>query len=341
MKRRVVVLQHGSHGSHKDMGCIARCLRALDSSLIIWEPRVNEGFKTDKGVVSCGASFAQEVMRLLDSFCHSSPSPSPSPPAAAHGDGDDKIIVQLSFVGHSMGGLIVREALPRLFAGVADKKDRLGVEWKLFCSIGTPHGGTCGMAAFIRSYLGRFIGRVFSTSYHDMFLQSSVLTKRLLSPAHLACLAAFERRVLVSSINDLLVPLMSSGFMLTPAQRSGKNAAVNREEEAAMCACTEEEIYTKQYRIVELCEKDWPLNVCPVERRIAMTILQGAGPFDSIVVDFRSLVEEYDRKFAKHAAHKLSHSALVCKDPINKMGLEDIFGFVPAAVARIVAASYS
>lgn len=337
MKYRVVVLQHGSHGTHRDLCCLARHLRTLDASTILWEPRANEGLGTDSGVVVCGERFAKEVLSMLGALC---PPRSPSSSLAA-GDGDCRTTVQLSFVAHSMGGLIVREALPQLFREIQRSEKEMRVEWKVFCSVATPHGGVRNMDARVRSYLGRFIGRVYSTAYHDMFLQSNILTERLLSAEHLSCLAAFERRVLISSINDLLVPLVSSGFMLRPSQRRGTDLAAQRAEGAAMCALSEEEMCTKQRRIAELCDDEWPRDVCPVERRVAEAMLRGAGPFDSIVVDFRPLVEHNGDPRARHAALKLSHQAIVCKEPIAAMGMDHLFDFASRQVARVIAACHS
>ncbi|EKG06232.1 hypothetical protein TCSYLVIO_002670 [Trypanosoma cruzi] len=335
MKHRLVVLQHGSHGTHRDLGCLARFLRALDSPPIVLEPQVNEGFRTDDGVVVCGARLAKEVVRFLSGLC-SGESLGPATHMTPLVDG--KKTVQLSFVSYSMGGLIVREALPQLVREVQRHEGCLRVEWKVFCSIATPHGGARHMDAFIRSYVGRLIGRVYSKAYHDMFLQSNVLTERLISAEHLASLGLFEHRLLISSMHDLLVPLMSSGFMLKPSQFRGMSPAAREEREMAMCASSEEEMHSKRHRIVKLTSEDWPHDHYPVERRIAEAMLEGAGAFDSILVDFSHVQKHCDDPHTRRTAEQLSHRALVCKEPICQMGLEEVFCFVSRWVANFLAA---
>ncbi|ESL09861.1 hypothetical protein TRSC58_02414 [Trypanosoma rangeli SC58] len=339
MKHRVVVLQHGSHGTHRDLGCLARLLRALDPPPVIVESQVNEGFQTDDGVVVCGARLLQEVLRALSSLCMKALVPSTAPAAtSAMPRVERETTVQLSFVAHSMGGLIVREALPQLVRELWCQEGNLRVEWKVFCSIATPHAGTRHMDASVRSYLGRLLGRLYSTAYHDMFLQSSVLTERLVSAEHLASLAAFEHRLLISSMNDLIVPLMSSGFMLKPSQRGKMSPTARAEKETAMCAASEEEMCVKRHSITELSAEEWPQDQYPVERRIAEAMLKGAGAFDSIVVDFTQLHKHCDNPRVRHSAEQLSHRALVCKQPIPQMGLEDTFCFVSRWVAGELAA---
>ncbi|EKF38343.1 hypothetical protein MOQ_001448, partial [Trypanosoma cruzi marinkellei] len=337
MKHRLIVLQHGSHGTYRDLGCLARFLRALDPPPIVLEPQVNEGFRTDDGVLVCGARLAKEVAHALSGLC---PGESLGPATHMTPLVDGRKTVQLSFVSHSMGGLIVREALPQLVQEVRRHEGSLRVEWKVFCSIATPHGGAHHMDSFIRSFFGRLIGRVYSTAYHDMFLQSNVLTERLISAEHLASLGLFEHRLLISSIHDIIVPLMSSGFMLRPSQCRGMSPVAREKREMAMCASSEEEMDLKRHRIETLTAENWPHDEYPVERRIAEAMLKGAGAFDSIVVDFSRVLKQRNDPHVRFTAEQLSHLALVCKEPICQMGLEEVFSFVLRWVASELAARH-
>ncbi|SCU72410.1 Putative serine esterase (DUF676), putative [Trypanosoma equiperdum] len=335
-KKCMVVLQHGSHGTHLDLACLSQYLKAKDPRLIVWESYKNEGMRTDDGVVPCGERLADNLIREIKELC--------STPTQSGGDGGrEKVVVQMSFVCHSMGGLIVREALPRVWDKVESQKGKLEIEWNMFCTIATPHGGVCQMASTLRYYLGRLISFFYSTSYHDMFLGSDVLTDRLLSPKHLSCLAAFKRRLLVSSINDILVPLMSSGFMLTPSQR-GLAGDMLREEQKQLCAFNEREMYDKMRTITEIPKEEWPANKFLAERRIAKTLVQAVGNFDSVVVDLRSprLEELYEdrkrRTTAWYGANKRSHQAMVCKPPFDTV--EEAFGFVSHMVGDEVLATF-
>ncbi|ORC87018.1 uncharacterized protein TM35_000241680 [Trypanosoma theileri] len=337
MRHRIVILQHGSHGTCRDLSCVAQYLRGFESPPVVWEPRVNEGFRTDDGVVICGERFAKNVIEMFQSF-YSTLSLSTLSTSTT--------TVELSFVAHSMGGLIIREALPLIFKEIQSKQDYINIKWKLFCSIAVPHAGVRQMDAFIRSYLGRFIGRFYSTAYHDMFLQSNVLTERLLSKEYLSCLAAFEKRLLISSINDLLVPLMSSGFLLKPNQQlhyhhihsssqEERNERTQTIEErmTTMCAVNEEEMYTKRHQLTELNEREWPREKFPLERRLVDELLRSAGPFESVVVDLRpsAAASTYQTQLALHGAQQLSHRALICKPPLHP--LDDLFGFVSKVAA--------
>ncbi|KAH9600345.1 protein of unknown function DUF676 [Trypanosoma melophagium] len=340
MRHRIVILQHGSHGTYRDLSCLAQYLRSFETPPVVWEPRVNEGFRTDDGVVMCGERLAQNILQLFHTFCSTLPSTT---------------TIELSFVAHSMGGLIVREALPLLFKGIELKQDHINIKWKLFCSIAVPHAGVRHMDAFIRSYFGRLVGRLYSTAYHDMFLQSNVLTERLLSKEHLACLAAFERRLLISSVNDLLVPLMSSGFLLKSnqcfdlfhstnpqeheekeiPQIDDKTTTINTSTISTICALNEEEMYTKRHRLTELNMSEyWPADQLPLERHLIGEILQHAGPFESIVLDLRPAAAAalHNSQLALHGAQKLSHRALICKPPLHL--LDNMFGFVSKVVAQ-------
>ncbi|KAG8341969.1 putative serine esterase (DUF676) [Trypanosoma vivax] len=328
-RHRVVVLHHGSHGTFADFKYLAEYLKLSRGAPIVWEPTVNETFRTDDGVLPCGIRLKDDLMRMLGQLCALSTKEKFGAvrPYA-------KTVVEMSFVCHSMGGLIVREALPHLFDEIQRLDGHLQVKWKLFCCICTPHGGTSHMPSTLRRYVGRLIGRLYSTSYHDMFLQSNVLTEHLLSGKHLACLAAFERRLLISSINDILVPLPSSGFLLSPSERQLTGPAA-QQAERDLCACSEEEMRTKIQRLTNLDPSNWPVDMFQAERRIAETLLQGAGAFDSIVVDLRPSTATAPREkasLAQYGACDKSHQALICMPPFES--LHDTFGFVLRMVAE-------
>nr|CCC95741.1 unnamed protein product [Trypanosoma congolense IL3000] len=339
MIKRLVVLQHGSHGTHMDLGCVSQCLEALDPSTVVWQTGCNERHFTDDGIIPCGERLASDLMDEIRNLCS-------APQSSDNGDdmGGEEPVLHISFICYSMGGLIVREALPRLYSAIEREEDKLQVEWKMYCTIATPHLGVRQMPSPIRYYVGRLLAYVYSTSYGDMFLHSNVLTERLLSERHLACLAAFKRRLVVSSVNDILVPLLSSGLMLPPSEREPQDG-VQKNDEKNFCAFTEDEMRDKLVRITEVREDQWHTNRFPEERKMAMTLLQGAGSFDSIVVDLRrpDLDEVYrdgdSRKaLAYRGAHKRSHQAIVCKPPMNEV--EEAFRFVSQMVAKEVLAAF-
>lgn len=84
----VVVCVHGFQGSHYDLRIWRQCLALNDPDLVFLMSSANEE-RTGNSVVALGAALAQEVA----TFCSS------------------RNVMRLSFIAHSLGGLITREAI--------------------------------------------------------------------------------------------------------------------------------------------------------------------------------------------------------------------------------------
>ncbi|CCW62252.1 unnamed protein product [Phytomonas sp. EM1] len=143
--------------------------------------------------------------------------------------------LHFSFVGHSMGGLIIRAALPLLISALREKYncrfpsqapegDQPGegedsheggveVHWETFCSIATPHAGVGEMPSSFKTWAMGLLTSV-SASLRDMSLTSNILTDILLQDSYLDAWRAFKRRLLVAALNDQTVMAYSSIFCI-------------------------------------------------------------------------------------------------------------------------------
>ncbi len=108
----VVVCVHGFQGSHYDLRIWRQCLALHDPDLVFLMSSVNEE-RTGNSIVALGAALAQEVT----SFCSS------------------RNVMRLSFIAHSLGGLITREAI-----GHESMEQYSGVLHTLV-TLGSPHLG--------------------------------------------------------------------------------------------------------------------------------------------------------------------------------------------------------
>jgi hypothetical protein len=84
----VVVCVHGFQGSHHDLRIWRQCLALNNPELVFLMSSVNEE-RTGNSIAALGAALAQEIV----TFCSS------------------RNVMRLSFVAHSLGGLITREAI--------------------------------------------------------------------------------------------------------------------------------------------------------------------------------------------------------------------------------------
>lgn len=112
----VVFLLHGLQASSDDLRNLQSLLMTKLPDHIFYRSEINEEM-THESIDLLGARFAGEARRFLDTFL-----------------GISKI--EISFIGHSMGGLIVRAALPLL--------RQYKHCFKTYISLSTPHLGAAG-----------------------------------------------------------------------------------------------------------------------------------------------------------------------------------------------------
>jgi pimeloyl-ACP methyl ester carboxylesterase len=113
-KTHVFVLVHGFQGCSFDMRLFKNNIAVLRPDALFLSSVANEN-ETEGDIEEMGVRLAQEVLRYIDEWC----------------SGDS--LCKISFIGHSLGGLIIRSALPHL-QSLSDKMH-------LLLTLASPHLG--------------------------------------------------------------------------------------------------------------------------------------------------------------------------------------------------------
>lgn len=108
------VLQHGFQGNSIDMRLLKNNLSILHPDGIFLSCQSNED-QTEGDILEMGVRLAEEVKNYIQQFC----------PITC--------LARISFIGHSLGGLIIRAALPHL----EEYKDK----FYSYISLSSPHLG--------------------------------------------------------------------------------------------------------------------------------------------------------------------------------------------------------
>ncbi|KAF8275578.1 hypothetical protein BCY84_02389 [Trypanosoma cruzi cruzi] len=164
--------------------------------------------------------------------------------------------VCFSVVGHSFGGIIVREFLYLLLVAVEgdelddgpfdevrcvrEKLVQLNVTFENFITIATPHCGV-GQCLLSAMYYGTwFLAVLCAPSLSELLLKDSeaVLSTHLIDRGHLAALRLFRRRTLFANTQkDMLVGFATSSLLYGGA-RDDTVRIVGLATEALPCAST-------------------------------------------------------------------------------------------------------
>ena len=178
-KRHLVVLVHGYGGSHYDMAAYKNFLSMIIPHSVFLASKANEEMENKK-IDQMGRSLADEVKAALNNFSN---------------------IGKISFVGHSLGGIISRAALRHL-------EEFKGLMFT-FVSLSSPHLGTVKGSSFLVT-AGLFV--------QNKIKKESVIVELQMNDAKdpresflysLACgdkLHWFNNIILVSSPQDKYVP---------------------------------------------------------------------------------------------------------------------------------------
>lgn len=108
------VMVHGFQGNHNDMRLFKNQISLQYPDAVVLLSTSNEE-KTEEDIEEMGERLAVEVKQYVQSFC----------PASC--------INRISFIGHSLGGLIIRAALPHLA--------EYSTKFFTYISLGSPHLG--------------------------------------------------------------------------------------------------------------------------------------------------------------------------------------------------------
>lgn len=341
-KVRVVVLQHGYHGGPRDFKYLASILQQQvaqadpQGSLVVLNPDVNQGFRTDEGVLACGARLAAYLEEQL------------RPHLQSPADANCLTEVQINFVCHSMGGLMLRAALPILRDFFASQLATANVSYGTCCMVCTPQVGVAYMPSRFRAWLAWGVAGIFrSKGLQDMLLQSDVLPSVLLQEDYLKEWRRFERRVAFSVVNDTTVMPYSSGFSIAAehyaalARYTGCHAtpavppAVVPTSTSAAGTLRPASLPPPQM-LTELTSAQWPEALMPRERTMASRILAAVGPIEHYSLDLRPVADtdaSGTARQVRYGAYNWAHRAVICKEPVY---FPDSFGYVSDNIARDV-----
>ncbi len=108
------ILVHGFQGTAFDMRIFKACIASRIPEALFHCTSINEG-QQDGDIMEMGLRLAQDVKQYVNEWC----------PGSELG--------RMSFIGHSLGGLVIRAALPLLF----DYKAKM----HMYMSLSSPHLG--------------------------------------------------------------------------------------------------------------------------------------------------------------------------------------------------------
>ncbi|SCU85495.1 LAME_0D01574g1_1 [Lachancea meyersii CBS 8951] len=205
MGKHLFVLVHGLWGNYKHMNAIRDVFSDAfkdSSDVLFFSPRQSGYFKTFDGIEIVGYRTLLEICQYVDTFSKDE-------------------ISAISFVGYSMGGLIARFIVGKMFTECHELFQ--GIEPQLFITFATPH---LGVHFFLREHRAshhRAISRILSTlgttvlgrTGRQLFIQDSLpnesILVRLSEGEYLEGLKRFKHRICVANVkNDRTVAFYTS-----------------------------------------------------------------------------------------------------------------------------------
>jgi len=201
----VFVLVHGLGARAGDMGRLADHIYLLHPDAVVLMSAYNEGL-TDGDILEMGNRLAQEVLYFVKNLCQIEDS-----------------MKRLSFIGHSLGGLIIRAALPLL----SEYEDKM----HLYLSLSTPHLG-CMYSTSKLVAAGMWLYSKKWLSIQQMALKdhSDLTNCALYRLSGYEGLKWFAHVVLCSSPQDQYAPYCSARLEVSDkALRDGKRGCLHME----------------------------------------------------------------------------------------------------------------
>lgn len=201
----VFVLVHGLGARSSDMGRLADHIYLLHPEAVVLMSALNEGL-TDGDILEMGTRLAQEVHFFIRNVCQIEHS-----------------MQRLSFIGHSLGGLIIRAALPLL----SDYQEKMYV----YLSLSTPHLG-CMYATSKIVAAGVWLYAKKWLSIQQMALKDNpdFATCVLYRLSNYEGLSWFKHIVLCSSPQDCYAPYSSARIEVSDeALKDGKRGCLHME----------------------------------------------------------------------------------------------------------------
>jgi pimeloyl-ACP methyl ester carboxylesterase len=186
----LIVFVHGWLGNENELSYLRRSMEQHAAeqkydNIVYHSAKCNAG-KTNDGIEAGGNRLAEELTQVLHEM-------------------EGRVF--LSLVGNSLGGLYIRHAIAHM--GSNDN-----VTPFLFCTISTPHLGSCEKKQESGAFT-KLVGKVGGPTPQDLFLQSSTIQELGTREMYLAPLRTFHRRIALANVyrTDLLVSTRSGAFL--------------------------------------------------------------------------------------------------------------------------------
>jgi len=198
----LIVFVHGFQGNSLDLRSIRNQVALIRSNTMLLCSCKNEG-KTDGDIFDMGRRLGKEVLEFLSDWQNS------------------VVPIKISFIGHSMGGLIIRAALPYL-QSLSDK-------FSFLITLSTPHLGygyksstlvDAGMW-FIKKFK-KSLSMQQLTMSDDKTLESTCLYKL----SKLEGIEWFKDLSFVSSFQDEYTPYESARVQVSTTANNDKNGVI-------------------------------------------------------------------------------------------------------------------
>ena len=183
-------MTHGFQGNHNDMRLFKNQISLKHPDAVILLSQSNEE-QTEGDIMEMGKRLADEVKQYIQSFCPLS------------------CINKISFIGHSLGGLIIRASLPHL--------EEYKAKFFTYMSLGSPHLGymynsnqllNAGMWLLKKWKNSKSLTQLSMTDHKQV--EDTCLYKLTQSPG----LEWFQNVVLVCSYQDQYAPFDSTRIQI-------------------------------------------------------------------------------------------------------------------------------
>jgi hypothetical protein len=208
-RKHIVVLVHGFRGTSFDMLIIKRFFGLYFPQVAVLLSTANEG-RTDDDILLMGQRLASEVRAYLTSQGNVG-------------------YLKLSFIGHSLGGLIVRAAIPEL--------QEYQYALNAYMSLGTPHLGyvesgstLIATGLWVLQTWGRSLALKQLAGKDGKKITDTLLWKLAVNQS----LARFRSVLLVASHQDSYVPYDSARLEVSPQSDPQRSINLTRMADAAL-----------------------------------------------------------------------------------------------------------
>lgn len=200
--KHLLVFIHGLWGNYKHMNSLNTIFEKTlsgHSELVYFAPRQNAMFKTFDGIEIVGYRTLMEICQFITGY-------------------KDGPITKISIVGYSMGGLIARFVIGKMYTEFDSVfKD---IEPQIFLTLATPHlgvefynPGNSASKGILQSLIRNLGSRILGKSGREMFITNSKndILLKLTEDPFLESLARFKWRAVIANVkNDRTVAFYTS-----------------------------------------------------------------------------------------------------------------------------------